>query len=264
VTKPVFLATATLLVLVMPSTRGGAHETHVQSIDEALSLRLIGTPRISPDGLSVVYVQRETNWKDDELVRQLWMADVSTGKRFQLTRGKKSAGNPEWSPDGRWIAFVTEREASAVEPLPPEKEEKKKEEGDKAEKEDGSSEKPAARQIWLISPHGGEAWQLTKFESDIDEYHWSKDSTSIAFTAAPPETKQTRDRKEKYGEFDVFEKDYRQNQLWVVSVAAAEKDCLPAPAQRLVSDPSISINSFEHGQEGHRASWAGFLPEVLT
>jgi dipeptidyl aminopeptidase/acylaminoacyl peptidase len=263
VTKSVFLATATLLVLVVPSTRGGARETHVQSIDEALSLRLIGTPRISPDGLSVVYVQRETNWKDDEFVRQLWLVDVSTGRRFQLTRGKKSAGNPEWSPDGRWIAFVTEREASAVEPLPPPKEEKK-EEDKKGEEEDSSSEKPAARQIWLISPHGGEAWQLTKSESDVDGYHWSKDSMSIAFTAAPPETKQIKDRKEKYGDFDVFEKDYRQKQLWTVDVAAAEKDCLPAPARRLVSDPSISINSFDWSPDSSRIAFAATPNPMLA
>ena len=119
-TRSVLLATTTLAALLIPPPSGGAQETHLQSIDEALSLRLIGTPRISPDGRSVVYVQRETNWKDDEFVRQLWLVDASTGARFQLTRGKKSAGSPEWSPDGRWIAFVTEREASAVEPLPPE------------------------------------------------------------------------------------------------------------------------------------------------
>jgi dipeptidyl aminopeptidase/acylaminoacyl peptidase len=262
VTKSAFLATATLVALMTLPTRGDAQATQMQSIDDALSLRVIWAPRISPDGLLVVYVQRETNWKDNEFVRQLWLANVSTGKTFQLTRGKKSAGSAEWSPDGRWIAFVTEREPSAVLPLPPEEKEKKDDE--KGEEEDESSGKPAARQIWLISPHGGEAWQLTKSESDIDEYHWSKDSTSIAFTAASPETKEVKERKEKYGEFDVFEKDYRQNQLWTVSVAAAEKDCLPAPSQRLVSDPSISINSFEWSPDSTRIAFAATPNPMLA
>ena len=71
--------------------------------------------------------------------------DVSTGKSVQLTRGKKSAGSADWSPDGRWLAFVTERET--VEPVTPvEKTEERKE----VQKEGKPDEKPAAQQIWLI------------------------------------------------------------------------------------------------------------------
>ncbi len=53
---------------------------------------------------------------------QLWIVNVSTGASFQLTRGKKSIGGFRWSPDGKWIAFTTEREQSAI--VPPDKEKK--------------------------------------------------------------------------------------------------------------------------------------------
>ena len=63
--------------------------------------------------------------------------NVATGKSFQLTRGKKSAGGADWSPDGHWLAFVTEREPAAIEPLPPAgKEEEKKDEKKDEKKED--------------------------------------------------------------------------------------------------------------------------------
>jgi len=219
---------------------------HTPTLEESLSLKSIGAPKISPDGQFVAYEVREANWKDNEFVHQLWLVNVATGKSFQLTRGKKSAGGADWSPDGKWLAFVTEREPAAIEPVPPagkaeEKKDEKKDEKKEGEKESG---KPAGTQIWLISPEGGEAWQLTKSEADVNEFHWSKDSKLIAFTANAPESKSSKDRKEKYSEYEVIEKDYRQNQLWSVDVTEAVKNYLPLEAKRLITGLSINVTDF--------------------
>lgn len=235
-----------VLTLFILSLSLQAQTKHVPTIEESLSLRSINSPKISPDGRFVVYSQRETNWKDNEFVSQLWLMNVSTGKAIQLTRGKKSANDAEWSPDGRWIAFVTERETTAIEPAPPAKKDERKDEkkDEKKEGAKGGEAKPASHQIWLISPEGGEAWQLTKSETDIDDFQWSKNSKLIAFTANPPETKASKDRKEKFSDYEVFEKDYRQNQLWTVDVSEAEKNYLPATAKRLITDLSMNVTSF--------------------
>jgi len=268
VKKTLLLAAIAFAALGVLPAFARAQGKRAHSIDEALGLRLIGNPRISPDGRFVVYSQRETNWKDNEFVRQLWIVNVSTGKAFQLTRGKKSAGSPEWSSDGRWLAFMTEREANAIEPLPPPERKQDKKEEAKDTKEGGgkddSAGKSAGRQIWLISPEGGEAWQLTKSESDIGEYHWSKDSKSIAFTANPPENTSDKDRKEKYSEYDVFEKDFRQNQLWIVDVTEAEKNDLPAVAKRLISDLSLNVNSFQWSPDSTKIAFAATANPMLA
>jgi dipeptidyl aminopeptidase/acylaminoacyl peptidase len=264
VKKTPVLTAVVLAALICPGLTAG-QARHAQTLDEGISLKLIGDPKISPDGRLVAYIQRETNWKDNEFVRQIWLVNVSTGKSIQLTRGKKSAGNAEWSPDGRWLAFVTERESSAIEPAPlAEKKDEKKDEKKEEKKEGESGGKPASHQIWLISPEGGEAWQLTKSESDIGECHWSKDSKSIAFTANPPETKESKDRKEKYSEYDVFEKDYRQNQLWMVSVSEAEKSYLPVAAKRLVTDLSISVNGFQWSPDSTKIAFAATANPMLA
>ena len=104
-----------LLLFALPAFLCGQAK-HTPTLDEMLSLKTISAPKISPDGRFVAYQVRETNWKDDAYVSHLWLMNVASGASFQLTRGKKSAGQAEWSPDGRWLAFVTERESNAIEP----------------------------------------------------------------------------------------------------------------------------------------------------
>src|SRR5512135_2840263 len=98
---------AIAFVLLSAATAAAASST--PSIDQILSMKSVSRPRVSPDGRQVAYVVRETDWKGNAYVTQLWVANVESGHAIQLTRGKKSAEMPEWSPDGRWSAFVTER-----------------------------------------------------------------------------------------------------------------------------------------------------------
>ncbi len=74
---------------------------HTPTPNKTLSLKIINSPKISPDRRLIAYRMRETNWKDDEYVWQLWLANIATGAKFQLTRGKKSSDQEEWSPDGK-------------------------------------------------------------------------------------------------------------------------------------------------------------------
>jgi Tol biopolymer transport system component len=206
---------------------------------------------------------RQANWKDNEFVSQIWLANVVTGARFQLTRGKKSAGQRQWSPDGRWLGFITEREGSAIEPQVAKKEEKPDDPSAK-EKPSESGGKPAARQIWLISPEGGEAWQLSKSESDIDGFQWSKDSKNIAFIANAPEPKSSKDRKEQFSDYDVYEKDYSQAQLWLLDVSAGVANSLPVSAKRLTSDFSLNVNSFSWSPDSTRIAFSAAKNPLLA
>ncbi len=254
------LATTSLFLLTLPASQF-AQTKHTATLEEALSLKLINSPKISPDGRYVAYRLRETNWKGNEFLSQLWLVNVSTGKSIQLTRGRKSASAAEWSPDGHWLAFTTERDFSAIEPPPPPE---KKEEAKDSKKEDSGDGKPADKQIWIISPDGGEAWQLTKSESDVDDFHWSKDGKSILYTANPPESKSSKDRKEKYSDYDVIEKDYRQDQLWLVDVLAATKVFLPVAAKQLTSDASLNVNSFAWSPDGARVAFSATHNPLLS
>src|SRR5438046_2431652 len=69
------------------------------TIDQLLSVKSVSRPRISPDARFVAFDRTETDWKENAYVTHLWLADTQSGRTFQLTRGKKSTTDAQWSPD---------------------------------------------------------------------------------------------------------------------------------------------------------------------
>jgi len=193
------------------------------TIDQSLNMKTAGGPRISPDGRYVAYQVQETNWDDNAFETEIWIAATSTGERYQLTNAKKSSSNPQWSPDSKRIAFVSDRDGK--------------------------------RQLYLIAQNGGEALQLTTLETGVNGFSWSSDGRRIAFTAADPETKARKDRKEKYGEFEVVQDDYTFAHLWMIDVPADLKEKKIEPA-RLTNGSDYSVNAFSWSPDSSRIAFS--------
>ncbi len=83
-------------------------QSKVPSIDQALEAQTASAPALSPDGQRVVYEVSRTNWKANAFERDLWIADRS-GNTHLLTSQVKSSSGAKWSPDGRWVAFASDR-----------------------------------------------------------------------------------------------------------------------------------------------------------
>ena len=69
-----------------------AVKRRMSTIDQLLSLKSVGDPRISSDGKQVAYTIQKTDWTEDRFVSQIWIANLETRKQFQLTQTSKGAG----------------------------------------------------------------------------------------------------------------------------------------------------------------------------
>jgi dipeptidyl aminopeptidase/acylaminoacyl peptidase len=123
--------------------------------DDVYELTGVGDSRLSPDGSRVAYVVSTIDREASEYRSTIWVAslDGSTEPRA-FTSGEKRDGSPRWSPDGRWLAFVSNR-----------------------------GDDKAQGQIYVIPAEGGEARKLTDLKESAADLTWSPDSTRIAFTS---------------------------------------------------------------------------------
>jgi dipeptidyl aminopeptidase/acylaminoacyl peptidase len=190
---------ALLLLLLIPTT-ALAQLTPEQVLD----VRQIADVRISPDGRQVAFVVTEPV-KGTERNQDLYLLEIGLHRIRQLTFSAKNETAPRWRPDGRALAFLSDR--------------------------DGAS------QIYLLVLDGGEALRLTEGKHNIQSFDWSPDGKQIAFLAPEPrsdeEDKKIRDKDDAR----VVDKDTRHPRLWIFDVATKKIRQLTSGAWR-VSDPS--------------------------
>lgn len=137
------------------------------TIEDLNAISFLSKPRISPDAQRVALVATTIDERKHQYRSAIWIAQSDGTYLKRFTSGKAKVNNPVWSPDGRWLAFVSEREGEPVGKN--DSEEKKRSKG-----------KP---QIWLIPTDGGEARQLTFMPHGAASPVWSPDSQRIVFCA---------------------------------------------------------------------------------
>jgi dipeptidyl aminopeptidase/acylaminoacyl peptidase len=129
-------------------------------IEDVHSILAVADVQISPDGEWVAYSLSSVDKAEDKSDTDLWMVRWDGSGRAQLTSSKESETNPRWSPDGKWLAFLSAR-----------------------------ADKEAGAQVWLLPRSGGEAAQLTTLKESVTDLVWSPDSKRLALVAASREEK---------------------------------------------------------------------------
>ncbi len=222
-----FPAGPALMALLLASAPLAAGDKQWTS-DDVLALKLVSAPRVSPDGKTVAYVVESLNAEKDAYQTDVWLAPTSGGEARALAASPLGDDNPRWSPDGRFVAFLSERpRPGAV----------------------GEEAADAKRQIWLIRPDGGEAVPLTSAPGSVGAFEWSADGKTIAFTAREPKSAERRKReKEKddaWTPADVFP----WARLWVIDVASRSAKQLTAG--------TLHVAEFSPSPDGKRIAFSG-------
>ncbi len=179
---------------------------------DLMKINGVGSPRISPDGSRVAYTVSEVKMEKDKewkTVTQIWVVAISDQKPRQYTRADKSAGAPEWSPDGSMIAFLTDRE------------------------------KDGERQVWMMMADGGEAWSVTSHKGGVSGFRFSPDGKRLVLTATDQPNKDEEDRKKVKDDTMVIDRDIKMSHLWLFDLQKKDEKRL-TEGDYTVSDPQWS------------------------
>lgn len=178
--------------------------------EEMMKVKEVSHVRVSPDGRRVVFVVSEAVMTDErsEYLRHIYLADADGSNSRQLTFGEKSCTDAQWSPDGRWIAFRSERSGRG--------------------------------NLWLMRSDGGEARQLTDVKTAVSNFKWSPDGRAIAYIS--PDVPTPAEEKALKGKNDskVAAEDFKRNRLWVVPTTPPSNG---KPSEQSLTPGDFSVES---------------------
>jgi dipeptidyl aminopeptidase/acylaminoacyl peptidase len=193
------LLAATIVVLFCLVGIGTSQEkAHKITPEDVLSIRELRDARVSPDGKEVAFVVIEPagdKTPGQPRASNIWVipTDGHESPR-QLIPGLTNVSSPRWSPDGRTLAFLSDRARP----------------GDSGE---------ANVQIYLFGKGDENAVRLSSVPGGVEQFEWSPDSKMIAFVARDQLTKEEHEK--KAAGYDAIEMDHqlKYSRLWVTSVS---------------------------------------------
>jgi dipeptidyl aminopeptidase/acylaminoacyl peptidase len=220
------------VLLVFSSMAFAAQAPTIQTPEFSLNVETIGQVVPSGDGAWVAWTQIKAVAEGDqsEQVSQIYLGDLHA-RRFQLTRGPKGATAPEWSPDGRYVYFLSGRSGK--------------------------------NNVFRILVEGGEAEQITDTKGEAGAFHVSPDGKWVAYTAYEPPADLEKAKKEKR-DFHVVDSDPENQVLYTVAADAAG-DAKRTPKR--LSDVKYHVASFDWSPDSRSIAfeyWPGPLADNWT
>jgi dipeptidyl aminopeptidase/acylaminoacyl peptidase len=158
-----------VLIGLFAATLASAQSPRAFSLDDLARARRVTDPELSPDGSRVAYAVHTTDLKEDRHETHIWMTGWDGRETVRLTSGKDSESSPRWSPDGRYLAFLSSRR-----------------------------DENETSQLWLLPVGGGEAEKITELPGGVEDFAWAPDSRRLVLVVSDPEP-EAADKADKDG-----------------------------------------------------------------
>ena len=161
-----------LTALAATSLMAQSSAKRTLSLDDQHKILQVGDPQCSPDGKWIAYTLGTTDTTADKRDTDVWMVSWDGTQNIRVTSSPESENAPKWSPDGKYLSFLSSRTGKAK-----------------------------GNQVWLLDRRGGEAQQLTDVKGRIGSYDWSPDSKRLVLTLTEveedPKSKDAKPGEEK-------------------------------------------------------------------
>ncbi len=175
------------------------------TLDEFFNAVDFGSVALSPDGRMVVIATTRADWDAQRFREDLWLWRDSDGLLIPLTQSGHDS-QPKWSPDGKWIAFVSDRNPQ------------------NDDTDDSDEDKKDVTHLYLIPVNGGEAFPVTRGAEDVHSFAWGPDSKTLHFATRVPWThKQREEYKERWKDVVRYREQERGDVISTIAVAEALK-----------------------------------------